>query len=101
MKRTLASLLYITLFFGMMAIANLPAAGATGGSYFGIGDYTAHLAADPATDTPPSDFGTTATNGATYTNTASVTRINESDVYNPVETSTTVTAYRTYKVEYV
>ena len=67
MRRTLASILCITLFFGMMAIFNLPAAGATDGSYFGMGDYTAHLQADPQTDTAPSDFGTTDANGKVWT----------------------------------
>ncbi len=67
MKRTLASLLCVTLFFGMMTIFNLPAAGAAGGGYSGIGAYTAHLKADPATDTAPSDFGTTAANGKVWT----------------------------------
>lgn len=38
--------------------------------------------------------------GDTFTNTASVTRVNQVDVYGPAETSTTVTSYHTYQVRY-
>ena len=38
--------------------------------------------------------------GDTFINTASITRINEVLVYGPIETSSTITAYRTYRVLY-
>lgn len=38
--------------------------------------------------------------GENFTNTAAITRIDSVDVYGPVDTSTTITSYRTYRVLY-
>ncbi|MBR2013433.1 MAG: DUF11 domain-containing protein [Clostridia bacterium] len=67
MKKTLASILSLTLFLGMLGWILLPSAsGAATEQYAGIGEYTVRLDADPTTDTIPTEFGTTAADGKVW-----------------------------------
>ncbi len=75
MKKTLASILSLTLFLGMLGWVLLPSAsGDATKQYAGIGDYTVQLDADPTTNTVPAEFGTTAANGKVWTDKSVVVR---------------------------
>ncbi len=55
MKRLLASLLCLSLFFGSLTLGAISAAPEVQKHYAGVGDYTVSLQADPVTNIIPSD----------------------------------------------
>ena len=67
MKKSLATILCLTLFLGMLGWIILPASGSASERYAGIGDYTVRLDADPTTNSAPAEFGTTSANGKVWT----------------------------------
>ncbi len=67
MKRILALLLSILLILGTLTFNTLSAESNFQKHYAGIGNHTVTLQVDPNTNTPPSDFGTTAANGKVWT----------------------------------
>ncbi len=75
MKKTLASILCFTLFLGMLGWTLLPSAsGVATEQYAGIGEYTVRLDADPTTNTPPAEFGTTTADGKVWADKSVVVR---------------------------